>query len=157
MRRQGAVAGDRLVYRIALWAQVMLGAGLAAGLLLLALSVAGPPGLDTGGHIVLGLAGLLMVSLGAFGLRIRVRVDRRGVHLYSLRTITVPTSDIASLVIRPVPGGYGLNRGAVAVVRRDGSELRLDPTLAVRPSAGPMEAALRARIGAMYQVLGVTP
>jgi hypothetical protein len=95
---------------------------------------------------------VLLLPVGWLGARSRVRVDRRGVLYSAFRTTFVPASEIDSLQVRAVAGLGPVDRAQVAVVRKHGSEVRLNPTDVVR--SGPDHSTVLAQIEAMQRALG---
>jgi hypothetical protein len=77
----------------------------------------------------------------------------RGINYRSFRSTFVPLADIDHLEVAAVDGVGPVSRAQVAVVRRNGSTVRLDPTEVVR--SGPRHDAVRTQIATMYRSLGL--
>lgn len=142
------ILGPRWV-RALFWMTCVVGA-LAA----LVGVVAGSAG-DWGSGAILLACGVIAVPTGWRGGRSRVRVDPRGVLYSAFRVTFVPRSEIASVELRHVPGLGSVDRAQVAVVRKDGKEIRLDPTEVVR--SGPEHRRVLAQIQAIEQALNFAP
>jgi hypothetical protein len=137
-----------------LWLSLAAGAAVLTAAIVL-LVQHGPQWSD---GLVLGPLGVLIGAAACVGCRMRVMCDHDGVHLRAFRAIFIPASEVKALVVRPVPGSRGLARAMVAVIRWDGSEVRLDPTAATYVSPERLDARMRTLIQAMYEALGlVTP
>ena len=150
--RQGQTRNGALVVRSATWVRILFWLTFAVGGLCL---LAGLASVLSGqwGLVVLLVVGLLPTPVGWLGARTRVRCDRRGINYRSFRSTFVPLADIDHLEVAPVDGAGPVSRAQVAVVRRDGSTVRLDPTEVVR--SGPQHDAVRTQIATMYRSLGL--
>jgi hypothetical protein len=137
--------------------QVLFWLILAAGAVtaLLGLAALGTPGPGQGDGFFLIPVGVIMAILGWLGGRVRMRCDRDGVRLRMIRTTFVPAREVGSVRVRPVSGSPGLARAMIAVNRRDGSELRLEPTLTVRMSQASVDARLQMLTARITAVLGL--
>ena len=148
---------ESFVVRSAVWVQVLFWINFAVGAVGALVGLAGlvAPGLGKGLAVVFLLPGLVMAIVTGFGVRMGVRCNRNGIRLRRFRTTFVPVGEIGSVRPVPVVGSPGLARGMIAVIRRDGSEVRLDPTLAVRMSQASVDARLQALAARMTAVLGL--
>jgi hypothetical protein len=148
---------ESFVVRPAVWVQALFWINFAVGAVLALVGLAGlmAPGRGKGLAVAFVLVGLVMVIGTGFGLRIDVRCDRDGIRLRRFRTTFVPVGEIDSLRPVPVDGSPGLARGMIAVIRRDGSEVRLDSTLAVRTSQASVDTRLQALAARMTATLGL--
>lgn len=139
------------------WLRVFLWLLLAVGALMTVLGLAGLAyGPDRGfASLLLAVGVVLSVVGGLFGVRAGVRCDREGVRLCLIRTTFVPAGEIGSIRIRPVAGSPGLSRAMIVLVRRDGSEVRLEPTLTVRTTQASVDARMQALVSRMTAVLSL--
>lgn len=134
-----------LVIRPARWVRLLFWLVFAVSVLCILIGLSlGSVGQWGPGALLLVL-GVLMSPVGWRGARSRVRVDHRGVLYSAFWNTFVPSAQIASLQVRPVRGAGRVDRAQVAVIRMDGSELRLDPTEVVR--SGPDHKRVLAQTG----------
>lgn len=159
MSMQGGRDSQALVFRGPVWVQslywLVVVFGAAVAVVAPVLMIQGQPGWTAGFYVM--PVGVFMVVMGWFGLRMRVRVSPAGVDLRQFRRTQIPAADIRALVSRHVPGAVDVPRSAVAVIKMDWSEVRLDPTLAVGLNPDKVEARIYARIKAMYAALQLEP
>jgi hypothetical protein len=99
--------------------------------------------------------GVIVAVLGWFGTRRIVRCDRDGVRVRWIRTKFVPVGEIRSVEVRPAHLPRHGPRGVLKVIRRDGSVVRLGPTLTERVTWAEVDARLGALAKRMRGVLGL--
>jgi hypothetical protein len=145
--------GARLVIRSASWVRFLFWMNICVGIIAALAGLAVLTAKEWYYGVVLLIVGVFILPLGRIGLRNRVECDRNGVLFRAVRSQFVPVSDIAALAVRPVLGLGPDRRALIAVVRTDGSEVRLDPTLVVR--SRPDNVALLAQIATMEHALGL--
>jgi hypothetical protein len=143
-----------VVIRPASWIRALLGMGFLGGLLILLVGLASL-GNDLGLAIYGIAAGPLLVLSTVLGLRISVRVDEKGVRVRAPRTVFIPVSEIDHLTVVPRQGGLGLSGGMLAVVRSNGTMVKLEATGAVRMSQAAAAARLHALTEQLTSVLGL--
>ncbi len=100
-------------------------------------------------------AGPLVMVSAVLGLRISVRFDQKGVRVRALRKVFIPVSEIDHVTVVPVPGSLGLSRGMLAVVRSNGTMVKLEATAAVRVSQAATAARLQTLTEQMTSVLSL--
>jgi hypothetical protein len=99
--------------------------------------------------------GVIVAVVGWFGTRRIVRCDRDGVRVRWIRTKFVPVGEIRSVQVRPAYLARHGPRGVLKVIRRDGSVVRLGPTLTERSTSAEVNARLEALAKRMRTVLGL--
>jgi hypothetical protein len=132
----------------------LLGLGFLGGLLVLLLGL-GSLGNDLGLAIYCLVAGPLMLVAVVLGLRIKVRCDKHGMRVRTLRKVFIPVSEIDHLTVIPVSNALGLPNAQLAVVRADGTMVKLEATQVVRMSEAAVAARLHALTEQLTSVLGL--
>jgi hypothetical protein len=128
--------------------------GFLGGLLILLVGLASM-GNDLGLAIYGLAAGPLLVGVTVLALRISVRCDEKGVRVRAPRKVFIPVSEIDHLTVIPVPGTLGLSRGMLAVVRSDGTMVKLEATFVARMSQAAAAARLHTLTEQLTSVLGL--
>jgi hypothetical protein len=157
MSRHKSPGDESFETRVPTWLRLMFWAfaifDFAVGFVVWAgLTYGHGPGFDLPGTIVMAVV-ILIVNVNAWLImnRWRVRCDSNGVQVdrpYRRRRF-IPAADIASVCLRPMPNPYSGGRLlAPAVVRKDGSEVRLDKAARKDPAAA--ETTLRAIQAALH-------
>jgi hypothetical protein len=128
--------------------------GFLGGLLILLVGLASL-GNDLGLAIYGLAAGPLVVVSTVLGLRISVRFDEKGVRVRAPRKVFIPVSEIDHVTVVPGPGRLGLSGGMLAVVRSNGTMVKLEATGAVRMSEAAAAARLHTLTEQLTSVLGL--
>jgi hypothetical protein len=128
--------------------------GLLGGLLILLVGLASL-GNDLGLAIYGLAAGPLVVVLMLLSLRVSVRCDEKVVRVRALRKVFVPVGEIDHLTVVPGPQRPGLSGGMLAVVRSNGTMVKLEATGAVRMSQDAAVDRLHTLTEQLTSVLGL--
>lgn len=141
-----------LVIVPATWVRVSFWAVFVVGLFILLIGVGGLAA-GAAGLGLLVLVGLFLAVAGGLGIRMRVKVNHQGISYRFIGSASVLIADLDRLEIGRVAGRGSTSRAQVIVVRRDGSTIRLDPTIVA--ASGPQHDAVHSYIAAMYGALGL--
>jgi hypothetical protein len=143
--------------RPATWVRAGMGLGFFGGVLILLVGL-GSLGNDDLGLAIYGLAaGPLVLVMTVLGLRISVRCDEKGVRVRTLRSVFIPVSEIDHLSVIPASNQLSMPCGKVAVVRTNGTMVKLEATYVVRMSEAAATARLHTLTEQLTAVLGLPP